>query len=328
MKDPNDDRPGSAGEDDLDGAAVAWLVLLRSGRAQDCDREGFALWRRQSLAHERAARGAERLWQDVGLTAAAQRARPRSGGMLVRRFGYAAAGLVAALCAAAGADRYWPAGGIAAITADVRTGVGERRDMRLADGSTLHLNAGTAIDIDLRAESRRILLHVGEIAIDVAADSARPFVVLSGGGAAVALGTVYDVRHDGAVTTVTVAESRVRVAFPAGLDKADREARVVESGERLRYGRTLGLGLPERVDAESATAWRRGKLIFDGARLDDVVAEVNRQRPGRIVLADGRLRDLKVTGVFDLDAPDAVLDTIARTLPVRITRLPYVTLLR
>lgn len=311
----------------LDEAALAWMVRLHSGADSAAERGAFLAWRRQSLAHERAAREAEALWRDIGFTEAAQASQPRRRTSASARIALAAAGLLAALTGGAAFDHFWPVGGWTALTADLRTGVGERRDLRLADGSMLHLNAGTAVNIEFGEHSRRIVLLAGELSVDVAADAARPFVVRSGGGASVALGTVYDVRRDGPMTTVTVLESRVRVAYPSG-DNPEREARVLGPGERLRYGADGGLGPVERVDAEAHTAWRRGKFIFDGARLDDVVAEVNRHRTGRIVIVEESLRDLKVTGVFDLAAPDAVLAAIEKNLQVSVTRLPYVTLLR
>ena len=323
--DGHDDPLSLLASDDLDEAAIGWLVHLHSGRANDGDRRAYDSWRCRSPAHERAAAEAERLWAAVGTHQA-----PARQGFGIRRLALAAAILLAAaLGGGIAVDRYWPAGGWAALTADARTAVGERRELRLPDGSRLTLNAGSAVDIDYDARVRRIRLRAGELVAEVAPDPSRPFVVLAAGGAVTALGTVFAVRRDAATVsvTVTVLESTVRVAYPAGIDRDDRQAMYLKSGQRLRYGQYIGLGAPESVDAETVTAWRRGKLIFDGARLADVAAEVNRHRAGRIVIADSSLSDLKVTGVFDLDATDAILDTIAATLPVRITYLPYLAVL-
>jgi transmembrane sensor len=52
-----------------------------------------------------------------------------------------------------------------------------------------------------------------------------------------------------------------------------------------------------------------------------VVDEVNRYRPGRIILANGALGDRLVSGVFHLDRIDGVLDQI-KQLGAAITVLP------
>jgi transmembrane sensor len=95
--------------------------------------------------------------------------------------------------------------------------------------------------------------------------------------------------------------------------------------------RYLARGRPsalERIDANTETAWRRGKLIFDRRPLGEVVADLERYRRGKIVVVRDDLDALEVTGVFDLADPEAILLTIEETLPVRVARLPFVTIIR
>jgi transmembrane sensor len=62
--------------------------------------------------------------------------------------------------------------------------------------------------------------------------------------------------------------------------------------------------------------------------LRDVVSEIERHRPGNILIASPRLRTLVVSGVFETSEPEAILRTIEDTLDVSVTRLPLVTILR
>jgi transmembrane sensor len=55
----------------------------------------------------------------------------------------------------------------------------------------------------------------------------------------------------------------------------------------------------ERLDADRATSWRNGKLVFEGERLTDVVAEMNRYSHETLVIADPALKSRKVSGVFE-----------------------------
>ena len=63
----------SASAVDLEDQAIEQWVHLTSGRASEADRSAFARWRGQSADHEAAARLAERIWQALPQTCAAQR---------------------------------------------------------------------------------------------------------------------------------------------------------------------------------------------------------------------------------------------------------------
>ncbi len=101
-----------------------------------------------------------------------------------------------------------------------------------------------------------------------------------------------------------------------------------DCGVCVRY-RARGMPFAaEQIDANAETAWRRGKLIFNRRPLGDVVADIERYRRGKIVVVRNDLDSLEVTGVFDLADPEALLRVIEDTLPVRIARLPFVTIIR
>lgn len=118
--------------------------------------------------------------------------------------------------------------------ADQRTGVGERRQIALEDGSQLQLNSNSAVDVKFDGHQRVIELLQGELWVDVAKDAQRPFVVRTDQGTATALGTRYLVKRapDG-TTVVTVIESTVAVKGKA------EEGVKVSAGQRsvLDHGR-------------------------------------------------------------------------------------------
>ena len=82
------------------------------------------------------------------------------------------------------------------------------------------------------------------------------------------------------------------------------------------------------VDVDAATAWQRGKLIFNRRPLENVVAELQRYRTGRIMILGDRLKTLEVTGVFDLDDTDRILRTIEETTKARVVQMPLFTIIR
>jgi len=285
--------------------ALEWLVRLNDGTATAADWAAYDAWREENPAQRTAADAAEGLW--IGLGAAP--VRPR------RRKSMAAAAAVAGLVLLIGIWLGLPAG----MLADYRTSPGERLSVTLADGSRLELDGATRLDVAFDGRRRRLVLHDGTIHVTVAPDGTRPFEVEAAGGRTRALGTAFDVRRRGDTVRIAVTEHAVRVAYPDGGAAID-----VAAGQQVTYGPGAGLGAPVPAELRSLGAWRRGRLIFDGQPLAEVLAEVERHRHGLIMIADRDLRALKVTGVFDADDADALLNAVAATLPVRVRRLPFV----
>lgn len=298
----------------LSDAAIDWLVKLHSGRAGKADHEAFAAWRKQSSEHELAAREAETIWHGIGI--AGNKVQRNARAKLTRRAvlgGVAIGGL-----AVAGSSLLRPH-----LFADHSTGAGERTTITLPDGSTALLNGDSALDVAFDAGQRRLQLLAGQALFQVMPDAGRPFIVTANGGRARAVGTVFDVDIRSHEVVVTVVEGQVDVT--AGTRPGSGV--LAAADQRVRYGADRQPSPAEPVDAESETAWRRGKLIFNQRPLRDVVVEIERQRRGRIMIASARLQSLEVTGVFDLADPESILSTIEATLPVKVTRLPFITIL-
>ncbi len=305
----------------LSDEALEWLVRLHSGRAGEADHAAFDRWRKRSPAHEEAAREAQAIWDGVGLAGSTVRQAERKAqrARVTRR-----AVLGGGVAAISGAALYGSGVLGPLLFADHVTGIAEQRSIGLPDGSTAFLNAGSALSVDFSESIRALRLFRGQATFTVAHDAARPFVVEADGGQARALGTVFDVDIRPRQVVVTVLEGAVGVSGRTG----PAAPVVAHADQRVRYDMRGVVSAIETVDAEMATAWRRGKLIFNRRPLGEVVAEIERYRAGPIVIAGARLRALEVTGVFDLADPDSVLEVMAQTLPVHVTRLPFVTVIR
>lgn len=294
--------------------ARAWVARLTSGEATDADAWALAVWRARSPTHEAAFAEAARLWRLAGpasaLARAAERRAPSHPG---RR---ALGGLAVAACAAGlflgGAELdLWPSP--AELAATHRTGAGERATVALPDGSTAELNARTSLVLRFSPAERLVELVGGEAVFTVRPDPARSFVVATAGGRTAAIGTVFGVREMADGARVLCLKGRVRVALAA----ASAE---IGPGEAVAYGDgALGAAA---ADLSSATAWRRGLLVFRDTPLAEVAMELNRHRAGRLILADGAPGARRVSGLFHLDRPEEVLAHLERTLGLRVTRLP------
>ncbi len=203
------------------------------------------------------------------------------------------------------------------LRADAITGVGERREIRLDDGSLVTLNTASAVRIAYSASERRVELLRGEAAFRVARNPARPFVVAAGGGSATALGTRYIVREMGDATEVAVTEHSVRVAYPSAYGGGSR---IVRAGEDVRYGKA-GLSGVAAIDIEGAEAWTRGSLVFHDQPLREVVAEIARYHRGLIRVLDDHVGERRISGVFPTSDPLAAIQTLEQSFGLRTVRL-------
>lgn len=302
--------------DPLTERALEWLVHLHSGTETDQDWSDYQDWKTANAPQRRAADEAERLWERLGSALARK---PRSK---LRRISQLSMVLVALAATSFAAGLF---GAPASYFPDERTAVGELRTLTLPDGSRLELDSDSRVDIDFTDRRRRVVLYGGRIFVTVAPDRSRPFFVEAGGGTTRALGTAFAVGKDGDGVDVVVTEHAVRVAYPDGESGPSVEVR---AGNQVGYAPQTGLEVPHPVDLGSRTAWRRGLFLFDSRPLGSVVAEMERYRRGRIVIAEEALKQLPVTGIFETGDTDSLLDAVSSALPVQVHRLPWLTVIR
>jgi transmembrane sensor len=108
------------------------------------------------------------------------------------------------------------------------TGVGERGQVQLADGTTVTLNTYTHLGVAYSQNMRQVIVPYGEVSFHVAPDPKRPFLVLAGRRRFEALGTNFNVRvltPDNVELTVT--EGNVKVLYiPTPRTETPAEARL------------------------------------------------------------------------------------------------------
>jgi len=300
-------EPFSAGQppDPLVKDALAWIVRLHSGDETEADRAAFESWKATSSGHAAAAERAEALWRSLQPALRRYRGAGRRMASLILAL---SVGMTLAAMAVFKPLTY------AELLADYRTSTGEVRSVALADGSVVELDTGTSFDV---GDDRRTLkLYSGQIFVRVAPDPSRPFRVVTERAETRALGTAFAVRVGGDSEWIVVTEHAVRVT-----EEATRRSIDLEEGEALEIGPGRS-AKPSRADLDSLLAWRSGSLHFHDVPFGTVVAEVERYRRGRIVVLDGEVRRLPITGNFAVGDTDAFLDAAALSLPVRIVRLP------
>jgi transmembrane sensor len=297
------------------GEAADWLVQLHSGSATAADHQAIAQWRSRSIEHAQAWHRAEALLGDLRNVPAnlaiptLQRAARKEG--LTRRQTLTRLGLLLLAGPVGIASQHLP---WQQWSADQRTAVGEQKNLQLPDGSQLLLNTDSAVDIAFNLRERRVMLLNGEVLVSTAKDpGTRPFIVETPQGTARALGTRFCVRTEGSKSLVSVLEGQV-VVTPQLL----QQSTTVNAGERQSF-KLNRLDAPERFDL-AAVSWDKGMLLANNMRLDELLGELARYRPG-VLRCHPDIAALRVSGAFSLRDTDASLRLLSDTLPLSINSL-------
>ncbi|MFK3775527.1 FecR domain-containing protein [Pseudomonas sp. NPDC089406] len=198
-------------------------------------------------------------------------------------------------------------GSLDGLMADISTGVGERRRLTLDDGSELHLNTDSAVDIRYSASERLLVLRRGELYLRTGADP-RPLRVQSTWGAFQPLGTRFAVRQFDGHDRLQVFEGAVAATPLQG-----ETVRIEAGGQAL-----LGADGVRRLSAVAGSAgWIDGVLRVERMPLGEFVAELGRYRTGWTRCAP-EVAGVLVSGTFQLNDTEAALAALAMAFPVRV----------
>lgn len=305
--------------------ALGWVIRLHSGQATTGDAEAIKLWRKTSPDHEQAFRDAVKLWNALGEEArnrylAGDPSSPRSlvtrpASLLLSRRGMLGGALAASL---AGYFVFRPPFGLwpsyEELSADYRTGKGERKDIALSSNVSLKLNTLTSISIHATQDDSQIELISGEAAVVSTRPAGRPLVMKAANGQMTATSAQFNTRCIDGDVAVSCVDGAVAV-------EVDGKNLSLRRGEQVSYN-AEGLGRLSSLDVEQATAWQSGLLIVRDRSLSDVVEEVNRYRPGKIVIVNSRLGRRMITGTFHLDQMDDFIGQVRGLFGANVQSLP------
>ncbi|MCG3642136.1 FecR domain-containing protein [Pseudomonas putida] len=313
-------------------AALQWLSRINEQPGQ-AEGAAFKRWLLADPAHRAAYEQAQVLWQKSAAPAARladeeqdalQRyldamARPpaRGGWRRVARLALAACLVLAVGVAGGWHPGYW----LQDLQADYSS-AGQIRQVTLADQSQVTLDAGSAIAVDFAQGERRVRLLHGAAFFEVT-HTGEPFLVEAAGGEVRVLGTQFEVRAQGEGAQVTVRSGRVGVSPAQGTLVRELTANQQVTYRAGRVGDTLA------VDSDNRLAWRQGWLNYYQVPLAQVIEDLGRYYPGRILLLDGDLGQRKVSGSFPVAEPLLALDSLGKVMGFsRQTVLGRLTLVR
>lgn len=196
---------------------------------------------------------------------------------------------------------------------------GERRLVRLEDGSSIFLNTDTRVSVRYDGGARVVDLVKGEAFFTVAPDAKRPFTVEAGEDRISTGGASFRVRLlEGRPASILVDEGQVSAAAAAGHNV------LLHAGTRLDMVlKGPGRPRPISISAEEIIrdlAWRDGKIAFQGETLAQAAAAFARYGDPSIKIRDEALRQEQVTGLFAANDPVGFSKAIASLFGAHLVR--------
>lgn len=293
--------------------ALDWLSLLHD-KPTVIDQSRFSQWLQADPAHVEAYAQAQVVWE-LSEIPAARLADEDSDALNAllramdapakkpRQLARWSAGLAMAACLllmiSMGAG-WQPLRWADDLGADYVSAPGQVRTVVLADQSQVTLDADSAIAVNFSQGERHVQLRRGAAFFQVT-HTGEPFVVDAHGGQTQVLGTQFEVRLQDVGAQVTVLSGRVGVKAAN-----DAQQRILGAAQRVAYKQNVA-SETQTIDPQRQLAWRDGWLNYYRTPLADVINDLSRHYPGRIVLLNAELGEKRISGSFPSKDPEAVL---------------------
>jgi transmembrane sensor len=318
---------------DIDEQAVAWVAKLLGGKTPEADKRAYTDWQATDARHAEASRDVEDLL--ASLDAAGEEAleaemvreieayaEERKRRRVFTGISSIAAAFIAAVMVTI---TMWSPAPDAQY---YQTNVGERTTVTLEDGSHVQLNTGTRIKTVMMDDERHVTIEGGEAFFDVTRDEDRPFIVTAGKSEVRVLGTQFSVRLGASSNVISVLSGLVSVAQHQNGESDVKEVALLTAGQQVVHVPAINRAVVEDFDANAAFAWRAGKAFYRDTPLADVVTDLNRYFADPLEIADSKLASLPVSGTFNLNNQDVVIDALESAFSiVAVKRVDGVVLL-
>ncbi|SBV32833.1 Anti-FecI sigma factor, FecR [uncultured Sphingopyxis sp.] len=326
---PENDNDGFAEQEER---AAAWCLRIAERPLTSAEQADFDEWLAADERHAQYFEQMVAVWQGTDAIAelpgflslrakalttmeSARTHNEQPSRSLTRRHAFGA--LTAFALTAGGGAWYW------AESPDVyATAVGERRIVRLDDGSSVSLDAASRMLVSFTDERRAVTLERGRAKFDVAKDPLRPFTVTAGSQSVVAVGTSFSVELLKDQLRVLLFEGQVAVvprAIAAANIRARRPASATTQllpGQELVANLSSGAAEVLPVEAERSLGWEGGRVDFVDMPLADAVERMNRYAASPIVIGDAAAGRHLVNGVFDAGDTDSFVKGVTSLYPL------------
>lgn len=151
---------------------------------------------------------------------------------------------------------------------------GQKSRVFLPDGSVVKLNAGSSIRyLEGFSPNNREVVLTGEAFFEVAEDSDRPFLVITGDISTKALGTSFNVK-------AFEGDDHIEVVLASGQVEVSSSPRTTLAtllpGEEVVYHNHYKSHKKQKADLKKALAWTNNQIVFDHASAEEIFTYLER----------------------------------------------------
>lgn len=319
----------------VENEASNWLAKLDGGDLSAEDRLALKRWLAQDPEHARALKSLAAIWSDMDflLNDLPEADTTKGAGIfsLLLNIKQVPIALAVVFLCAIGFVVWTVNEGAKVETSFYTTSIGMQLEEHFSDGSVAYINTDSMIETGFSGSARTVRLLRGEAMFDVAHDPARPFVVYAGDREVKAVGTKFVVRLTSENIVVTVTDGQVQLTkrldhktISKPEQQEEQEVILISEGEEVEVNNNISkpeLKVIETDELERRLSWTSGQLVFKNERLEQVVMEISRYVPNRIVIDDPSLRDVRISGRFEIGDTEALLEAIEISFNVRASHI-------
>ncbi|MCM5663174.1 FecR family protein [Galbibacter mesophilus] len=203
----------------------------------------------------------------------------------------------------------------------LRVPYGKRFDVKLSDGTVVHLNAGSSLKYPvqfLKGKNRQVFL-TGEAFFDVTTNKESPFIVTSKSMDVQVLGTKFNVNAYDELTSIqtVLVEGSVKLTSK---DASSGEGALLTPGHKASWNtETHEVGI-DKVDTSIYTSWIDGKLVFKQMKFKHIMLQLKRHFDVEIESNYEHLNNQVFTASFDEESLEAILSSFALETPFAFER--------
>lgn len=203
------------------------------------------------------------------------------------------------------------------------TDYGQTRELTLADGTRLWVNAGSRVlyPSSFNGKERRVYIS-GEVCLSVAKDAEHPFYVTANGAEICVLGTEFNVKaylNEQEVTT-TLMSGSIEMRIPG-----NEEVYHLVPGKTLLYDRASGDIALFSTPEYNYPSWFRGEMNFHNETFRSIANDLERKFNVKIVIRSEELAAMRFyAGFVNNESVEEILEALNIQKEFRIVRKDHI----
>jgi transmembrane sensor len=169
----------------------------------------------------------------------------------------------------------------------------QQRQLTLADGSTIWINAGSKVEYPKQfdGKTREVYLS-GEAYFDIKHDPSKPFIIHTGKVMTTVLGTAFNIKEDTKSHRITVTVTQGKVSVANGVEMLG----VITPNQQISFNTSNNKYALAKVDAQKAIEWQKKDLYFNDISFAEATVKLEQRFKVKISFENEKISACRFTG--------------------------------